>query len=43
MQELNLAPVDAELKVEGGSLLVTDDADGLVINVDRLHQDLVRC
>lgn len=42
MTELGLAPVDAELRVDGESLLVTQDAGGFVISVDRLQQDLVR-
>jgi vancomycin resistance protein YoaR len=42
MTELGLAPVDAELKVDGESILVTQDAGGLVISVDRLQKDLVR-
>ena len=42
MQELSLAPVNAELKVEGESILVTQDANGFVVSVDRLRDDLVR-
>jgi vancomycin resistance protein YoaR len=42
MNELGLAPVDAELTMDGDSIRVTDDSNGLVVSVDRLQQDLVR-
>jgi vancomycin resistance protein YoaR len=42
MNELGLSPVNAELVVDGESILVTQDAGGFVISVDRLQQDLIR-
>lgn len=42
MRELGLAPVDAELLVDGESIMVTQDASGFVVSVDRLRQDLAR-
>jgi vancomycin resistance protein YoaR len=40
--DLGIAPVDAQLMVDGESILVTQDKNGYVISVDQLQQDLVR-
>lgn len=42
MRELDLAPVDASLTVDGSTILVTDDIGGFEISVDKLQTDLVR-
>ena len=42
MTELGLAPVDAELRIDGQSLVVTQDASGYVVSIDQLRADLIR-
>ena len=42
MNELGLSPVNAQLMVDGESIMVTQDASGFVISVDDLRHDLAR-
>lgn len=42
MRELGLAPVDAELQINGQSLVVTQDQSGYVVSVNQLRGDLLR-
>ena len=42
LREMGLAPVDAELRLDGQSLVVTQDQSGYVVAVDQVRGDLLR-
>ncbi|HQY29677.1 MAG TPA: VanW family protein [Thermomicrobiales bacterium] len=42
MRELGLAPVDAELKIDGQSIAITQDQSGYVVSINQVRADLLR-